>query len=46
MFSGYGPPVLPSGIPTLMDDRPEKKAKPNLIKIFFRWIARLYREIG
>jgi hypothetical protein len=51
MFSGYGPPILPPGAPTLMDEclmneGPEKEPKPNLIKRFFRWIARILRSAG
>lgn len=46
MFSGYGPPILPPGAPTLMDEHPEKEPKPNLIKRFFRWIGRLLHKAG
>jgi hypothetical protein len=43
MFSGFGPPILPvpPGTPTLLDEPPEKEHKPNMVKRFFSWIARL-----
>jgi hypothetical protein len=46
MFSGYGPPVIPPGAPTLMDEQPEKEPKPGFIRRFFRWIARLLHPPG
>ncbi len=45
MFSGYGPPIIPHGVPTLMDEVPEKEPRPNIVRRFLLWIAEIFQKL-